>query len=107
MTPEKILEEQVIMVIKTVEDPEIPVDVYELGLIYFVNIKSYKDKFNISIDMTLTSPNCPVAESLPLNVKEVVENLKDVNECEVNITFDPPWDTSFMSEVAKLELGML
>ena len=107
MTPEKILEDQIIMVIKTVLDPEIPVDVYELGLIYFINLKRDKDKFNVNVDMTLTSPNCPVAETLPLNVKEVIENLQDVNKCDVNITFDPPWDRSFMSEEAKLELGML
>ena len=107
MTPEKILEDQIIMVIKTVEDPEIPVDVYELGLIYFINIKADKDKFNVNIEMTLTSPNCPVAESLPLNVKQVVENLEDVNKCVVDITFEPPWDSSFMSDEAKLELGML
>ena len=107
MTPEKILEDQIIMVIKTVLDPEIPVDVYELGLIYFINLKRDKDKFNVNVEMTLTSPNCPVAETLPLNVKEVIENLQDVNKCDVNITFDPPWDRSFMSEEAKLELGML
>ena len=107
MTPEKILEDQIIMVIKTVLDPEIPVDVYELGLIYFINLKRDKDKFNVNVEMTLTSPNCTVAETLPLNVKEVIENLQDVNKCDVNITFDPPWDRSFMSEEAKLELGML
>ena len=117
MTPEKILEDQVIMVIKTVEDPEIPVNVYELGLIYFVNIKPSKQskvkkllhgpKFDVEVEMTLTSPNCPVAESLPEEVRTKVANLEDVNKAEVKITFEPPWDKSFMSEEAKLELGML
>ena len=117
MTPEKILEDQVIMVIKTVEDPEIPVNIYELGLIYFINIKKAKQnkvyklikgsKFDVEVEMTLTSPNCPVAESLPEEVRTKVENLDDVNESTVTITFEPPWDKSFMSEEAKLELGML
>jgi len=117
MTPEKILEDQIIMVIKTVEDPEIPVNIYELGLIYFINIKSAKQsklkkllkggKFDVEVEMTLTSPNCPVAESLPEEVRTKVENLDSVNESKVTITFDPPWDKSYMSEEAKLELGML
>ena len=117
MTPEKILEDQIIMVIKTVEDPEIPVNVYELGLIYFINIKQVQEskikkflqgaKFDVEIEMTLTSPNCPVAESLPEEVRTKVDNLEDVNKATVKITFDPPWDKSYMSEVAKLELGML
>lgn len=109
MKPEKILEDQIIMVIKTVEDPEIPVNVYELGLIYFVNIKEAKEnnKFDVEVEMTLTSPNCPVAESLPEEVRTKVANLEDVNKAEVKITFEPPWDKSFMSEEAKLELGIL
>ena len=109
MNAEKILEEQVIMTIKTVEDPEIPVNIYELGLIYFVNIKAVEenDKFDVQVEMTLTSPNCPVAESLPEEVRTKVANLEDVNKAEVKITFEPPWDKSFMSEEAKLELGML
>jgi len=109
MTPEKILEDQIIMTIKTVEDPEIPVNIYELGLIYFVNINptKEKDKFDVEVEMTLTSPNCPVAESLPEEVRTKVENLESVNKSEVKITFEPPWDKSFMSDEAKLELGML
>ena len=117
MTPEKILEDQIIMTIKTVEDPEIPVNVYELGLIYFINIKPVKqsklkklfnrNKFDVEVEMTLTSPNCPVAESLPEEVRTKVENLENVETATVNITFDPPWDKSFMSEEAKLELGFL
>ena len=109
MTPEKILEDQIIMVIKTVEDPEIPVNIYELGLIYFINIKAAEkdNKFDVEIEMTLTSPNCPVAESLPEEVRTKVGNLEDVNKSEIKITFEPPWDKDFMSEEAKLELGML
>ena len=108
-TPEKILEDQIITVIKTVEDPEIPVNIYELGLIYFINIKSSEldGKFDVEVEMTLTSPNCPVAESMPEEVRTKVENLQDVNKSEVVITWDPTWDKSFMSEEAKLELGML
>lgn len=109
MKPEKILEDQVIMVIKTVEDPEIPVNIYELGLIYFINIKDSETegKFNVEVEMTLTSPNCPVAESLPEEVRSKVENLENVDKSEVTITWEPPWDQTFMSDVAKLELGML
>ena len=107
MTPEKILEDQIIMTIKTVEDPEIPVNIYELGLIYFINIKANGSKFDVEVEMTLTSPNCPVAESLPEEVRTKVENLESVNKSEIKITFDPPWDKDFMSEEAKLELGML
>jgi|TARA_R110000787_G_scaffold38010_2_gene96076 FeS assembly SUF system protein len=109
MTPEKILEDQIIMVIKTIEDPEIPVNIYELGLIYFINIKpsDLDGKFDVEVEMTLTSPNCPVAESMPEEVRTKVENLQDVNKSEVVITWDPTWDQSFMSDEAKLELGML
>ena len=99
-----ILEEQIIMAIKTVEDPEIPVDIYELGLIYDIDIKTNKD---VEITMTLTSPNCPVAESLPEEVRSKVENLQSVNKCNVNIVFEPTWDMNYMSDEAKLELGML
>ena len=100
----KILEEQIIMTIKTVEDPEIPVDIYELGLIYDIDIKTNKD---VVITMTLTSPNCPVAESLPEEVRSKVENLQSINKCKVNIVFEPTWNASYMSDEAKLELGML
>ena len=104
MNEKVILEQQIIMAIKTVEDPEIPVDVYELGLIYDIDIKTNKD---VEIIMTLTSPNCPVAESLPEEVRTKVENLQSINKCKVNIVFEPTWDISYMSEEAKLELGML
>ena len=104
MNEKDILEQQIIMAIKTVEDPEIPVDIYELGLIYDIDIKSNKD---VEITMTLTSPNCPVAESLPEEVRTKVENLQSVNICKVNIVFEPTWSVDYMSEEAKLELGML
>ena len=95
--------EKIISVIKTIYDPEIPVNIYELGLIYDVSIIE-KD---VRISMTLTSPNCPVAESLPNEVKEKVLMLDEVDTCLVLITFDPPWTTENMSEECKLELGML
>lgn len=107
MKPEKILEDQVIMVIKTIEDPEIPVNIYELGLIYFINITKAENGYDVEVEMTLTSPNCPVAESLPEEVRTKVENLEMVNKSTVTITWEPTWDQSFMSEEAKLELGML
>ena len=96
--------EQVVEVLRTIYDPEIPVDIYELGLIYDVQVSSDLD---IKILMTLTSPNCPVAESLPEEVKERVRSIGDVQEVEVEITFDPPWTKDMMSEEAKLELGFL
>ena len=96
--------EQVVEVLRTIYDPEIPVDIYELGLIYDVQVSSDLD---IKILMTLTSPNCPVAESLPEEVKERVRSIGDVQEVEVEITFDPPWTKDMMSEEAKPELGFL
>ena len=104
---DKELEEigdKIVNVLKTIYDPEIPVDIYELGLIYDVFVS---DENNAKILMTLTSPNCPVAESLPRDVEEKVKTLKQINECEVEITFDPTWTQEMMSEEAKLELGML
>jgi len=98
------LENMVISVIKTVYDPEIPVDVYELGLIYNIAIS---DDNEVKIDMTLTSPSCPVAESLPNEVEAKVESLEQVKKAIVEITFDPPWDKDMMSEEAQLELGFL
>lgn len=98
------LKEDVIKVIKTCYDPEIPVDIYELGLIYEVNVDPGN---NVHILMTLTSPMCPVAESLPKDVEEKVKKLEDINEVKVEITFDPPWEQSMMSEAAQLELGFM
>ncbi|MBO3115358.1 DUF59 domain-containing protein [Winogradskyella sp. DF17] len=99
-----VLGDKIVRVLKTIFDPEIPVDIYELGLIYdvFVNEDS-----EVKILMTLTSPNCPVAETLPLEVEEKVKSINEVKDAEVEITFDPPWSQDLMSEEAKLELGML
>ena len=98
------LGDKIVNVLKTIYDPEIPVDIYELGLIYDVFIS---EENNAKILMTLTSPNCPVAETLPVDVENKVKSLKEINECEVEITFDPTWTQEMMSEEAKLELGML
>ncbi|MFT6715789.1 MAG: FeS assembly SUF system protein [Saprospiraceae bacterium] len=100
----KALEETIIQVIKTVYDPEIPVDIYELGLIYSVKID---DDVNVHIDMTLTSPNCPVAESMPAEVREKVSGIEQVKEMTLDIVFDPTWEHSMMSEEAQIELGMI
>ena len=89
--------------LKTVFDPEIPVDIYELGLIYKVDVSDDKD---VVIDMTLTAPGCPVAGDMPGWVQEAVESIPDVKSCTVNLVFDPPWDASLMSDEAKLELNM-
>ena len=91
-------------VLKTIFDPEIPVDIYELGLIYDVFVN---EDYEVKILMTLTTPNCPVAETLPLEVEEKVKSLDEVKDAEVEITFDPPWSQDLMSDEAKLELGML
>ena len=99
-----IMGEKIIKVIKTIFDPEIPVDVYELGLIYEIKIL---DDNNVHVLMTLTSPSCPAAESIPNDVKNRVEMIKEINEVEVEITFDPPYTTDLMSEEAKLELGFM
>jgi len=98
------LGEKIVRVLKTIYDPEIPVDIYELGLIYDVFVN---EDYDVKILMTLTTPNCPVAETLPLEVEEKVKSLNDVKSAEVEITFDPPWSQELMSEEAKLELGML
>lgn len=100
----KALEEVIIAGLKQIYDPEIPVDIFELGLIYEVKIK---DNGLVEIDMTLTSPNCPVAESLPVDVKNKIESIEGIAECKVNIVFDPPWSKDMMSEEAQLELGFL
>jgi len=99
-----LIGEKVVSVLKTIYDPEIPVDIYELGLIYDVFVN---EDHNVKIIMTLTSPNCPVAESLPKEVEEKVESIKTIKSAKVEITFDPPWSKDLMSEEAKLELGLL
>ena len=98
------LGEKIVEVLKTIFDPEIPVDIYELGLIYDVFVN---EDYEVKILMTLTSPNCPVAETLPVEVEEKVKSIDAVKDAEVEITFDPPWSQDLMSEEAKLELGLL
>ena len=99
-----LIGEKVVSVLKTIYDPEIPVDIYELGLIYDVFVNEDND---VKILMTLTSPNCPVAETLPVEVEEKVKSLDEIKDVQVEITFDPPWTQDLISEEAKLELGML
>ncbi|MEN8769511.1 MAG: SUF system Fe-S cluster assembly protein [Candidatus Arcticimaribacter sp.] len=98
------LGEKIVKVLKTIFDPEIPVNIYELGLIYDVFVNEDQE---VKILMTLTTPNCPVAETLPVEVEEKVKSLNEVKDAEVEITFDPPWTQELMSEEAKLELGFL
>ncbi|MDA3781063.1 MAG: iron-sulfur cluster assembly protein [Bacteroidales bacterium] len=98
------MEVAVLDVIKTVYDPEIPVDIYALGLIYKIDVD---EDNNVEIKMTLTAPNCPMAEELIQEVNDKVKGIKDVKEVTINLVFDPPWDKSMMSEEALLELGML
>ena len=97
------LKEQIVSEIKKIYDPEIPVNIYELGLIYKIEIKEVK---KVSIDMTLTSPNCPVAESLPKMVKDNILKLEGVDDVDLNLVWDPPWTKDKMSEAAKLELNL-
>jgi FeS assembly SUF system protein len=106
MTPEekKHLEERVVDMLKSVYDPEIPVDIYELGLIYDVVIH---DDASVYIKMTLTSPACPVAGTLPGEVEQKVASVQGVNGAKVEITFEPAWDRTMMSEAAQLELGFM
>jgi len=98
------LADAILQVLKTIYDPEIPVNIYDLGLIYEIKID---DNFNAHILMTLTAPNCPVAESLPAEVKERVKGVAGINDADVEITFDPPWTQDYLSEEARLELGLL
>jgi FeS assembly SUF system protein len=98
------LEMEIVNVLKTVFDPEIPVNIYDLGLIYDIDVTEEKE---VAVTMTLTAPNCPVADSLPNEVKEKIGAIAGVKGVEINLVFDPPWDQSMMSEEALLELGML
>ena len=97
------LKEKIITEIKKIYDPEIPVNIYELGLIY--EIKVEKDN-NVKVKMTLTTPNCPVAESLPKEVKDSILEIKEVSKVDLDLVWEPPWDKSMMSEAAKLELNL-
>ena len=97
------LKEKIITEVKKIYDPEIPVNIYELGLIYDIIIEKDND---VKINMTLTSPNCPVAESLPKEVKDSIMAIKEVKNVDLNLVWDPPWDKDMMTEAAKLELNL-
>ena len=97
------LKEKIITEVKKIYDPEIPVNIYELGLIYDIIIEKDSD---VKINMTLTSPNCPVAESLPKEVKDSIMAIKEVKNVDLNLVWEPPWDKDMMSEAAKLELNL-
>jgi FeS assembly SUF system protein len=100
----KELENKIVSVLKTVYDPEIPVDIYELGLIYEINIS---DENDVNIVMTLTSPNCPAAESMPAEIEQKIKGMEEVKNFDLKITFEPTWDKFMMSEEAQIELGMI
>jgi FeS assembly SUF system protein len=100
----KQIEKQVIIGLKTVYDPEIPVNIYDLGLVYTINVKEDGVVF---VEMTLTSPNCPVADNIMAEVYFIIKGIEGVKDVDLNLTFDPPWDRDSMSDEAKLELGLL
>jgi FeS assembly SUF system protein len=104
MLDANILRDKVIEVVKTIFDPEIPVNIYDLGLIYRVDVLPIN---NVQITMTLTAPSCPAAQSLPIEVDQKVREIEGVNDVHVQVTWDPPWDKTMMSEEAQLELGWL
>lgn len=104
ITSKMELEKEIVNVLKSIFDPEIPVNIFDLGLIYEVNVS---EDFKVEIIMTLTAPNCPVAESLPVEVNEKVKAIEGVKEVHVEMTFEPPWDKDMMSEEAQLDLGFL
>ena len=97
------IKSKVIEAVKKIYDPEIPINIYELGLIYKIDVD---EKNKVNIDMTLTSPNCPVAESLPNEVKENIKKVEGVSDVNLNLVWEPPWDKDKMSEAAKLELNL-
>ena len=98
------IEEEVVSVLKTVYDPEIPVNIYDLGLIYKIDVDSLK---NVCIDMTFTAPNCPAADFIMEDVRQKIENIDNVRSAQINLVFEPEWDKDRMTEEAKLELGFL
>lgn len=104
ITKDTELTQKVIDTIKTCYDPEIPVDIWELGLIYEINLDEEK---NLNIKMTLTSPSCPVAETLPPEVEQKLREIEGINSAKISLTFEPPWEKDMMSEVAQLELGFM
>ena len=104
MVDPEVLKEKVVACLQTIYDPEIPVSIYELGLIYEINVLPIN---NVQIVMTLTSPGCPAAQTIPVEVDQKVRQLEGVNDVHVAVTWTPPWDKSMMSEAAQLELGMM
>lgn len=104
MIDKRFLEQKIVSVLETVYDPEIPVNIYELGLVYDIKIN---DNSDVDITMTLTSPACPVAESLPGEVRQKIKSIDDINEVNINLVWEPPWNKDMMSEEAKLNLGFL
>jgi FeS assembly SUF system protein len=104
MVDKGYLEQKIISVLETVYDPEIPVNIYELGMIYNIDID---DNTNVNIKMTLTSPACPVAESLPGEVRQKIKSIEDLNDVNVEVVWEPPWNKDMMSDEAKLNLGLL
>lgn len=98
------IEERIVDMLKTVYDPEIPVNVYDLGLIYKIDLQKNGD---VSIDMTLTAPNCPAADFIMEDIRQKIESVEGVNSAQINLVFEPEWDKDMMSEEAKLELGFL
>lgn len=98
------IEERIVAMLKTVYDPEIPVNVYDLGLIYKIDLQ---DDGDVSIDMTLTAPNCPAADFIMEDIRQKIESVEGVKSAQINLVFDPEWDKDMMSEEAKLELGFL
>lgn len=104
MDAKEILKDRIVQVLKTIHDPEIPVDIYELGLVYKIDVNENMD---VLILMTLTAPNCPVAESLPIDVEQTVKQTEGVNNVQVQLTFEPAWSPDKLSDEAKLTLGLL
>ena len=100
----KLYTSRIVNALKTIYDPEIPVNIYDLGLIYEIKVD---DKFNAEVIMTLTAPNCPVAESLPVDVQAIVKDIEGINEVKVEVVLDPPWSIELMTDEAKLDLGFL
>lgn len=98
------MEVRIVEALQTVYDPEIPVNIYDLGLIYEIKIE---DNSHVYLKMTLTNPNCPVADTMPNEVKEAVKHVEGVKEVKLDLVFDPPWDKTMMSEAAMLELGLI
>ncbi|EPT34366.1 iron-sulfur cluster assembly protein [Phocaeicola abscessus] len=98
------LEEKVVKMLKTVYDPEIPVDVYDLGLIYRIEVK---DDYSVELDMTMTAPNCPAADFIIEDVRQKVNSIEEVGQVTVNLVFEPEWNKDMMNEEAKLELGLM